>query len=52
MVAEFNKEVLSEDAHGFRPERWLESEDNYHAMNKAMMVFQCWHEKLSPKACE
>jgi len=39
MVVQFNKEVFGEDAHEFRPERWLESEDKYHAMNKAMMVF-------------
>ena len=39
MVVQFNKEVFGEDAHEFRPERWLESEDRYRAMNKAMLVF-------------
>jgi cytochrome P450 len=39
MVVQFNKEVFGEDAHEFRPERWLESEERYRAMNKAMLVF-------------
>lgn len=39
MVVQFNKDVFGEDAHEFRPERWLESEEKYRAMERAMLVF-------------
>ncbi|KAJ8107714.1 hypothetical protein OPT61_g8679 [Boeremia exigua] len=39
MVVQFDKEIFGEDAHEFRPERWLESEEKYRAMEKAMLVF-------------
>lgn len=39
MVVQFDKEVFGEDAHEFRPERWLQSEERYRAMDKAMLVF-------------
>ena len=39
MVVQFDKQVFGEDAHEFSPERWLESEERYRAMDKAMLVF-------------
>jgi len=39
MVTQFDKEVFGEDSFEFRPERWLESEERYRAMDKAMLVF-------------
>jgi cytochrome P450 len=39
MVTQFNENVFGEDAHEFRLERWLESEQRFRAMEKAMLVF-------------
>ncbi len=39
MVVQFDKNVFGKDAHEFRPDRWLESEERYWAMEKAMLVF-------------
>lgn len=39
MVTQYDKEVFGEDVYDFRPERWLESEERYWAMDKAMIVF-------------
>lgn len=39
MVIQFDKEVFGDDAHEFGPERWLESEKKYRAMDKTMLVF-------------
>ncbi|KZM27261.1 heme binding [Ascochyta rabiei] len=39
MVVQDNKEVFGEEAHKFRPERWLESEEKYRATDRAMPVF-------------
>ena len=39
MVTQFDETVFGEDAHEFRPERWLESEERFRAMEKAMLVF-------------
>jgi hypothetical protein len=39
MVVHFDKRVFGEDAPEFKPERGLESEERYRAMDKAMLVF-------------
>jgi cytochrome P450 len=39
MVTQFDKGVFGDDSYEFRPERWLESEESYRAMDKAMLVF-------------
>jgi hypothetical protein len=39
MVTQYDKSVFGDDAHEFRPERWLESEERYWAMDKNMLVF-------------
>jgi cytochrome P450 len=39
MVTQYDKGVFGEDPYEFRPERWLESEEQYWAMEKAMLVF-------------
>ncbi|KAJ4382557.1 Cytochrome P450 monooxygenase acrts1 [Didymella sp. IMI 355093] len=39
MAVQYDKEVFGEDAHAFRPERWLESEEKSRAMDRAMLVF-------------
>ena len=38
-VVLFNKEIFGEDAREFRPERWMESDERNHAMDKAMINF-------------
>lgn len=39
MVTQYDKGVFGEDSDEFRPERWLQSEERYWAMDKAMLVF-------------
>lgn len=39
MVTQFDRETFSEDAYAFRPERWLESDARYWAIEEAMLVF-------------
>ncbi|KAI4910824.1 Cytochrome P450 monooxygenase acrts1 [Alternaria incomplexa] len=39
MVTQFDESVFGEDACEFRPERWLVSDAQYRAMQKAMLVF-------------
>ncbi|KAI8931128.1 Cytochrome P450 monooxygenase acrts1 [Plenodomus lindquistii] len=39
MVCQHDKGVFGKDADEFSPERWLESEERFRAMDKAMLVF-------------
>jgi hypothetical protein len=39
MVIQYDKGVFGEDSYDFRPERWLQSEEQWRAMEKAMLVF-------------
>ena len=39
MVTQFDKTVFGKDAREFRPERWLEGEERFRLMGKAMLVF-------------
>jgi len=39
MVTQFDKTVFGKDAREFRPERWLEGEERFRLMEKAMLVF-------------
>jgi cytochrome P450 len=39
MVVQFDEGVFDNDAHEFRPERWLVSKERYQAMEKAMLVY-------------
>jgi cytochrome P450 len=39
MVVQFDEGVFGNDAHEFRPERWLVSKERYRAMEKAMLVY-------------
>jgi cytochrome P450 len=39
MVTQFDETVFGKDAQEFRPERWLESEERFRVMEKAMLVF-------------
>jgi hypothetical protein len=38
-VVQYDKGVFGEDAHEFKPERWLESEGRTRAMEKAVLTF-------------
>ncbi|KAJ4330396.1 Cytochrome P450 monooxygenase acrts1 [Didymella glomerata] len=49
MVVQFDKQVFGEDAHEFRPERWLESEERYRAMDKAMLLSNAEMYKVVPE---
>ncbi|RYO34967.1 hypothetical protein AA0111_g3638 [Alternaria arborescens] len=39
MVTQFDETVFGKDAREFRPERWLEGEERFRLMEKAMLVF-------------
>ena len=39
MVVQYDEGVFGNDAHEFRPERWLVSKENYRAMERAMLVY-------------
>lgn len=39
MVAQYDKTIFGEDSYEYRPERWLESEERWRAMDRAMLVY-------------
>ncbi|KAF3001857.1 Cytochrome P450 monooxygenase acrts1 [Curvularia kusanoi] len=39
MVVQFDKEIFGDDAHEFRPERWLQNKEKCREMERAMLVF-------------
>lgn len=39
MVVQYDEGVFGDDAHEFRPKRWLVSKEKYRAMESAMLVY-------------
>lgn len=39
MVAQYDEGFFGNDAHEFRPERWLVSKERYRAMERVMLVY-------------